>query len=165
MVQIGRVLKTHGVGGEIVISLLPEIDWTEDIEFFVCSMDGILVPFFIENIRGRSSTTIIVKFDDIDTLDSAKLLQGVKVFLPKRYAVIDETLFLPNRYVGYGVNDKENGWLGSIEAVDESTLNVLFLVRSGERERILPVNEEWIESIDEERRIIHFHLPEGVADL
>ena len=61
--RMGYVLKTHGVNGELVVSIPADMDWAEDTDYLVCSMDGILVPFFIESIRGKSSTNILPAFE------------------------------------------------------------------------------------------------------
>ena len=61
--------------------------------------------------------------------------------------------------------DSHAGALGSVHAVDDSTPNILFLVRDGERERIIPANAEWITEVDRKNRTLMYNLPEGLAEL
>ena len=68
-------------------------------------------------------------------------------------------------FLDWSVVDAEAGLLGTISAVDESTPNVLFLVRDGDRERIIPANEEWITAVDRDKCILNYKLPQGLVDL
>ncbi|MBO5951925.1 MAG: 16S rRNA processing protein RimM [Bacteroidaceae bacterium] len=163
--RMGYVLKTHGVNGELVVSVPADMDWSEDTDYLVCSMDGILVPFFIESIRGKSSTNILVKFDDIDSVEQARKFQGVVVYLPNEYVENNLDQMSWSTFIDYKVEDAVAGYLGDIVAVDDSTMNVLFLVKQGDRERVIPANDVWIESIDSVNRVIKYNLPEGVAEL
>jgi 16S rRNA processing protein RimM len=163
--RMGYVLKTHGVNGELVVSVPADMDWSEDTDYLVCSMDGILVPFFIESIRGKSSTNILVKFDDIDSVEQARKFQGVVVYMPNEYVENNLDQMSWSTFIDYKVEDAVAGYLGDIVAVDDSTMNVLFLVKQGDRERVIPANDAWIESIDSVNRVIKYNLPEGVAEL
>ena len=68
--RIGTIVKPHGVGGEMAVTVPASLDWTDDLDCLVCSMDGILVPFFLESIREKSNTTILVKFEGYDTVEA-----------------------------------------------------------------------------------------------
>ena len=68
-------------------------------------------------------------------------------------------------FIGWSVRDAKAGLLGTVDAVDDSTPNILFLVRDGERERIIPANEEWITGVDKENRALLYNLPDGLAEL
>ena len=68
-------------------------------------------------------------------------------------------------FVGFKVFDKELGSLGEIEAVDESTMNVLFFINKDGKEIILPAHEEFIVDLNKKDRIITVELPDGLIDL
>lgn len=166
LVRMGQFIKPHGVNGEMAMTVPEDMDWSEDTSYLVCMMDGIPVPFFLESIREKSRTVILVKFDDIDDIRKTDRFMGVTVYLPKEFHVVNEDEGLSwNSFIDYSVIDMKAGFLGKIDAVDDSTMNVLFLVRDGERERVIPANEEWITAIDSGKCQIVFELPEGLADL
>ncbi len=166
LVRMGQFIKPHGVNGEMAMTVPEDMDWSEDTSYLVCMMDGIPVPFFLESIREKSRTVILVKFDDIDDIRKTDRFMGVTVYLPKEFHVVNEDEGLSwNSFIDYSVIDMKAGFLGKIDAVDDSTMNVLFLVRDGERERVIPANEEWITAIDSDKCQIVFELPEGLADL
>lgn len=164
--RIGTIVKPHGVGGEMAITVPASLDWTDDLDCLVCSMDGILVPFWIESLRDKSSTTLLVKFEGVDTVEQTARFMGVTVYMPLRFVVeseIGEQSW--SMFIGWGVTDAKAGPLGTVDAVDETTSNILFLVRDGERERIIPANEAWITCVDKKNRTLLYNLPDGLAEL
>lgn len=164
--RIGQIVKPHGVGGEMAVTVPASLDWTDDIDCLVCSLDGILVPFYLESIRPKSSTTILVKFEGYDTVESTERFMGVTVYMPLRFvAESDEEEPSWSAFLDWIVIDSKAGTLGTINAVDDSTPNILFQVRDGERERIIPANAEWITKVDRKKRTIMYNLPEGLAEL
>lgn len=166
VMRIGSIIKPHGVGGEMVLSVPASLDWTEDLDCLVCSLDGILVPFYLESIREKSSTSILIKFEGYDSVEATRRFMGVTVYMPYKFVVEDESGQLTwNSFIDWKVVDEEVGPLGSIRAVDDSTPNILFLVRDGERERIIPANEEWITCVDQKNCTIRYKLPQGLAEL
>lgn len=164
--RIGTIVKPHGVGGEMAVTVPASLDWTDDLDCLVCSLDGILVPFFLESIREKSSTTILVKFEGYDTVEATSRFMGVTVYMPLRYvAEGDDEVPSWSSFLDWTVVDSKAGKLGAVHAVDDSTPNILFLVRDGERERIIPANTEWITKVDRKNRTLFYKLPEGLAEL
>ena len=164
--RIGTIVKPHGVGGEMVVSVPASLDWTDDTDCLVCSIDGILVPFWLDSIRPKSSTFILVKFEGYDSVEAISRFMGVTAYLPLRYvAQADADVPSWSAFLDWKVVDSAAGPLGTVHAVDDSTPNILFLVRDGERERIIPANEEWILKVDRKKRTIMYNLPEGLAEL
>ena len=164
--RIGTIVKPHGVGGEMAVTVPASLSWTDDLDCLVCSLDGILVPFFVESIREKSSTTILVRFEGYDTVESVARFIGVTVYMPLKYvAESDDDQLEWGCFLDWKVVVAFAGTLGTIHAVDSSTPNILFLVKDGERERIIPANEEWITGVDRKRRTLKYKLPEGLAEL
>ena len=61
--------------------------------------------------------------------------------------------------------DATHGHLGELVAVDESTINTLFVVeRPNGDELLIPAQEEFIEELDHDKRIIKFNLPDGLLE-
>ena len=84
--QIGRLGKAHGVKGEITMQVDDDVFDRVDAEYLVLEIDGILVPFFMEEYRFRSDTVALVKFCDIDTQQRAQELTGCDVYFPKDFS-------------------------------------------------------------------------------
>ena len=129
--KIGIFNKPHGVKGEVSFTFTDDIFDRVDCEYLVCLLDGIFVPFFIEEYRFRSDTTALVKLEGVDTAEKARMFTNVEVYFPKKYVEQDdETEDIPtwNFFIGFKVKDVRHGDLGEIVAVDDSTMNVLFAI-------------------------------------
>ena len=74
--RIGRIGRPHGVKGEVTFRFDDDVFDRVDSDYLVLSVDGILVPFFIEEYRFKSGEVALVKFCDIDSQDRAAALTG-----------------------------------------------------------------------------------------
>ena len=68
-------------------------------------------------------------------------------------------------FIGYEVVDAHAGRLGVVEAVDESTLNVLFRIERDGAELLIPAVEEFISWVDQAKKRLEVSLPEGLLEL
>ena len=160
--RIGRLGKAHGVKGEISLLCDDDVFDRVDADYLVLDVDGILVPFFIEEYRFRTDSVVLVKFDGIDTQERARELTGSDVYFPR--ALADESDFPSlSMLVGFAIVDADTGkQVGSIASIDNSTANLLFELEDG---RLIPAHDELIADIDQQARTIAMHLPDGLLDL
>ena len=52
--KIGQFAKPHGIKGEIALVTNSDVFDDSDDPYIICEMDGILVPFFIEEYRYKT---------------------------------------------------------------------------------------------------------------
>ncbi|MCM1108898.1 MAG: ribosome maturation factor RimM [Clostridium sp.] len=165
--KIGVLTKTHGVSGELNFMFTDDVFDRVDADYVVCRMDGILVPFFMEEYRFRSQSVALLKLEGIDTEEQARRMVGVEVFFP--LALADEPEadeYTWSYFTGFSVADEEHGLLGEIRAVDDGTANVLFEIESADgREILLPAHEEFITGVDHAERKLTVRVPEGLLSL
>lgn len=160
--KIGRLGKTHGVNGEISFQFEDDIFDRIESEYLILEIDGILVPFFIEEYRFKSDEVALMKFEDIDTQERAAELTGCEVYFPRENDDEDDNLSFA-QIVGYEIIDEKSGKpIGKIESVDDSTDNILFCL---DNDMLIPVAEEWIKDIDNKSSRITMSLPEGLIDI
>lgn len=163
--KIGKLIKPHGIKGEISFAFENDVFTRVDCPYLICRIDGILVPFFIEEYRFKGSETALITFEDIDSEEKAQRLSGLEVYFPRKYyeeEIDDEIEYSWNFFIGFSVSDKAAGKIGTIEAIDEKTLNTLFLIKNGDEEFIIPATEDFIERIDAKKEILYLKLPEGL---
>ena len=161
--QIGKLGKTHGVKGEVSFLFDDDVFDRVDADYLILKVDGIFVPFFIEEYRFRSDANAIVKFEDIDTQERARELTGCEVFFPRVLADSDQDSISWVAIVGFDIIEAESGnQIGRIDSVDDSTLNILFCLEDG---RLIPASEDLITAIDQQARTITMHLPAGLLEL
>ena len=164
--RIGILNKPHGINGELQFSFDDDIFDRVDAEYIVCKIDGILVPFFIEEYRFRSDTTAIIRLEDVDTEQKARRLTNTEVYFPTRHAEgLEPSSLSRNFFEGFRVEETRHGDIGTITGIDSSTINTLFVIDNGGRELLVPAHEEFIRDIDTEHRVITMSLPEGLLDL
>ena len=161
--KIGRLGKTHGVRGEILFLFDDDVFDRTDADYLILRVDGILVPFFIEEYRFKSDANAIVKFDGIDTQERARELTGCDVYFPRSLAEGDEGDISWSILVGFDILEAQSGKaVGRIAAIDDATMNILFELEDG---RLVPASEDLITAIDQEARTITMHIPEGLLEL
>ena len=160
--KIGRIGKTHGVKGEVSFQFDDDIFDRVDAEYLVLDIDGILVPFFMEEYRFRNDSVCLVKFCDIDTQQRASELTGCDVYFPRALADEDEQPSLSSDGKTDGNGAAEGVRVGTIAAIDDSTLNVLFELEDG---RLIPATDDLVDNIDMHKKTITMTLPEGLLDI
>ena len=161
--KIGRLGKAHGVKGEVSFQFDDDIFDRVDADYLVLDIDGILVPFFMEEYRFRNDSVCLVKFCDIDTQQRAQELTGCDVYFPRALAEEAEEMPSLASLVGFKIISVPDGSaIGTIAAIDDSTINILFELENG---TLIPASDELIEDIDMEKQQIRMNIPEGLLAL
>ncbi|WP_459189022.1 ribosome maturation factor RimM [Parabacteroides sp. APC149_11_2_Y6] len=164
--KIGLFTKPHGIKGEIGLMTSSDVfDDSEDL-YIVCDMDGILVPFFVEDYRYKTDNVILLKLKNVDDEQAAREFSNREVFYPldkMEDDLIGDITW--DSFIGYQVIDEALGELGAITDVDESTINVLLQIDHKGKEILLPAAEELILSADHENKTLTVSVPEGLLDL
>lgn len=161
--RIGRLGKAHGVKGEVSFQFEDDIFDRMDADYLVLDMDGILVPFFMEEYRFRSDSLALVKFCDVNSQERASELTGCDVFFPRALAEEDDDQLSLASLVGFDIVEADNNKkVGVIAAIDDSTANVLFELEDG---RLIPATDNLITDINTKERTIKMEIPEGLLEL
>ena len=161
--HIGRLGKTHGVHGELSFMFDDDVFDRVDADYLILKVDGILVPFFIEEYRFRTDSTALMKFEDIDTQERARELTNCEVYFPRHLADNDEESLSWAQITGFDLVDADSRQtIGRIASVDDSTMNILFELEDG---RLIPASDDFITNIDPKARTISVNLPDGLLDL
>lgn len=163
---IGYISKTRGLKGEL--QLFFEFDDYESLalDTLFLSIDGKLVPYFVERAKILPNHTAYVFFDDVDHIDKAQPLIRKQVYLPNSK--------LPERHPddfrltdlkGYTVVDKTYGTLGEIVEVHQYPQQYVAAVMYKESELLFPLTDEWMLSVDKDSSVLEVDLPAGLVDI
>lgn len=161
--KIGRIGKAHGIKGEVSLQFDDDIFDRVDADYLVLDVDGILVPFYMEEYRFRNDSVCLVKFCDIDTQQRATELTGCDVYFPR--ALAEEADEMPSlaSLVGFDIVEaKGNRRVGTIAAIDDQTANILFELEDG---TLIPANDDLITDIDWKGKRITMNIPKGLLEL
>ncbi|MDR0430832.1 MAG: ribosome maturation factor RimM [Tannerellaceae bacterium] len=164
---IGHFAKPHGIKGKINLILSKDVsfdDWDEP--YLICEMEGILVPFYLEEYQYKSDTTLLVKLENIDSDEAARELMKHEAYCPPDIVLEnDDDTLTWEHFTGYEVFDNTHALLGKITGVDESTINVLLIVNNNDKEWLIPAAEELILSVEHDNKKLIIKIPEGLSDL
>ncbi len=161
--HIGRIGKPHGVKGEVSFHFTDDVFDRVDAEYLFLQVEGLLVPFFMEEYRFRSDTTALVKFYDVDDANKASQLTGCEVFFPRQLADDDGEITWAE-IVGFSITDHDTGHdIGTIISVDTTTINTLFEVRLQQGgTALIPAADDLVVNLDRKKRTIDMIIPEGL---
>lgn len=163
---IGQIIKPHGVSGEMSFSFTSDVFDTQEVPYLIVEIQGILVPFFIEEYRFKSNATALIRLEGIESDEKARSFSGLTVYLPKQYLeMIEDTEIELDYFVGFMLVDKQMGEIGIISEVDQTTENALFVIPTAEDELLIPVGDDYIHEIDHDKKRIVVSLPEGLLEL
>lgn len=163
---IGEFVKTHGLQGDLVLSV--ENDFPEEYEegsIFV-DIDGGLVPFFIspDGLRTRNHSTYIIKLDGVESEDKASRLIKCPVYLDKSLFTEEDNLSL-NILEGFTLYGEKEGEVGKIVRIDDFSGNIVLTVEYNSNEVMIPLIEERVTELNYDTNKIVIDLPEGILDL
>lgn len=165
LVSIGNVIKPHGIRGEFSAEI--DVDPAE-LRCLIFDLDGIYVPFFVDTCRQRGSQAWLVKLDGIGDEKQAAAFIGKEIYALREDLAEDDEgedgLYLYD-LCGYKLYDGDV-CLGEIEAIDDSTANILMHVTTDDGKTVfVPFAEELVAGIDPESHILTMNLPQGITDL
>ena len=157
VISIGRLTRTHGKRGELQCLMSNEYWDNADATFLILKLDNILVPFRVLDWRGKGSDSLIFQLDHIEDEQQAQRLVGTEAFmLLSDMNQEDEVMPTWQSLVGYRVVDTDQGDLGIVDQVDETTINTLITLNDG---RLIPIHEDFIIDINSEDKQLTICLP------
>jgi 16S rRNA processing protein RimM len=172
-VNIGYTKKTHGIGGEL--KLVIEERFLEDFmknERIFLDVKGVKIPYFVANVRGKGE--MILKLEEVDSRESAYMLQSREVSLreqdmipehKREFEIEEEETLEYEHLAGFMLVDNTAGAIGRIEEVLEMPQQEMAFLQYKNREVLIPLNEQYITSIDEKEKKVFMDLPEGLLDM
>ncbi|MAW74830.1 MAG: 16S rRNA processing protein RimM [Candidatus Marinimicrobia bacterium] len=155
LIPIGKVLKAHGLKGELKISLF-------DISSKIL-LEGINLWFYknnsyqnykLEKLRG-SSKNIIVKLSEINDRNNVVAFLNKKIFLSKNdYPEPDENNYHLSDLINLEIFDENNNSYGFVcDAIKLPGNNVL-IFKYENKEIMVPIVDYFIELFDFKKKVI-----------
>ncbi|MBQ3872187.1 MAG: hypothetical protein II791_00050 [Bacteroidales bacterium] len=157
MLKVAQVLKSNGTDGELLMSFLevgPEdIDREEPVYIY---FDGLPVPFYFESFNQRGTNRALVRLTGVHSLRDADELAGRDVFADYFETEEDEDL------TGWKVLSEDGTPIGTITAYEDIPGNLCIYVDTADGERLLPLHDDLILSMDDTARTLTLRIPEGL---
>ncbi len=171
--EIGKFQRPHALKGELNAVIDVDPVFLSDGNPAIVEIDGILVPFYATGVRQKGSSACLVKLDGVDSEKDARSFVNAPIRAMRsqlaRYETEEEEEgkgSYAEDLVGFTITDSDAGEVGRIVDLDLSTENALFVVENTDGETIyIPIADDLIEEIDEEKHNIEMTLPEGLVTI
>ncbi len=166
-VIIGKIVGVHGVKGTLKVHL-----YAESLEIFkpgaiitVSSADGSTDGYEIDWIKPHSRGALLA-LKDVSHPDQAKKLVGADLQIQKAELPQLETgVYYWHDLIGLKVFTSDDRYLGHLESIIETGANDVYVVKTDDREILIPALESVVRVIDIEAKIMRVELPDGLEDI
>lgn len=165
---VGRVLRPHGVRGEVVVELLTDSPAERFLVGAVLGTDPAGVgPLRVSEVRPHQGR-LLVLFDGYADRDVADALRGVYLTVDSASVAVpaDPDEFLDHQLIGLHAQTPEGEALGEVvRVVHAPASELLVLARPDGRESLVPFVKAIVPEVDVAAGRLVITPPEGLFDL
>lgn len=166
LITIGRVVKTHGVKGEVKIEPLTDHPGRfEKLQrVFLVPPKGKQKECTVRGVRYLNDAPLL-QLEGYDTPEQARELNGWLVQLPEEEAVpLPEGQYYWFELIGMDVESEAGERLGKIVDIFETGSNDIYVMKAGKREIYLPATKEVVRQVDRKAKRMVIHVLDGLLD-
>ncbi|MCO5231881.1 MAG: ribosome maturation factor RimM [Chitinophagales bacterium] len=164
LVSIGSIYKAHGFKGMMKIRVTPEyMDDLLQLDAIFIQTQTSTLPYFISSIEDIADDMALLQLEEITSKEEITPL--IKCPILAREEDLEGEVEEWESLVGYFISDKNIGEIGEIFDVIEMPHQEIAQVKYQDREVLIPIHEDLIIEIDEEKKKIYMDLPEGFFEV
>lgn len=163
MIEVGIVVNTHGLKGEVKI--VPWLDFPEMFEIIdvAYTKDGNQLD--VENIRYQKAN-VIVKFKQIDSVEKGERLKNNVIYVNREvFDDLPEGTYLIADIIGLTVTDGETEFGKVTDVIQTGSNDVYVVEKEGSKQLLIPAIKDVILDTDLEKGVITVKLLDGLLDL
>jgi 16S rRNA processing protein RimM len=156
LVEIGVLVKPHGLGGACKLLLHnPASTALEQLDQLVLELPGQERRATAFRRLGVVSGYPILQLPGTDDRTAAESLRGAKVLVPRQsIAAEEDDQYLYIDLIGCRVLDEQGQTLGTVRRIFSAGASDVLVVADDQVERMIPLVEQWVSSIDLQAREI-----------
>lgn len=165
-VVIGRIVKPHGIRGEVKVYPLTDVpDRFEQLEEVWLNLPGTgLTGMVVEGCRYQGEM-VILALENVETRDQAAALAGLELFIPSEDSpALPEGVYYWHQIIGMEVRTDLGRILGTIVEIMETGSNDVYVVKDGPREYLVPAIPHVIGEVDVHGKRMTIHPIPGMLD-
>jgi len=151
LVAIGKVLRAHGVRGEVKVQSLSDVPHRFETLTRVVVTDpaGARRELDVRACR-KMANDYLVTFEGIETLEAAASLIGSLVQIPEeRLAPLPDGRYYQHDLLGMAVRTEDGMPVGTLADILPTGANAVFVVREeAGREHLIPATSEVVRTVD-----------------
>ncbi len=166
-IQIGKVGKSHGLKGEVKVSLYPEMsNILSDFQELVLQKNDNEGKIYILQSYRWQGKHLIAKLEGVTNRDDSELLNGNEIWLQKSdVPVLAANQYYLFEYEGLNVVTDKGLDLGVVQNVFATGANDVLVVVGQGKEYLIPIIDDVLVEVDKAAgRIIISPLP-GLLDI
>lgn len=168
MLRIGKILKSHGTDGGLLVSA-PEVELEQITGPVLVEFDGLPAPFFFDDCVARGSSRYIVHMTGVTSLKDAEEMVGRDILFDGSFE--DSESSEPEDFIGWTVLDSgaegpvsgAPRLVGVVEDFEPIPGNFCLYVRTSAGDQVMiPLHEDFVVSVDPSSRELILDLPSGL---
>ena len=164
LVAIGRVIKAHGLRGEVRVEQLSNV--TGRFEFLdevtLELKNGECFHYDVEYTKIKGVYAIF-KLNGIDNRDDAELLRGAYVNVShERVAPLDDNSYYAFDLECMEVFDSSNKKIGFVKRVEHYPANDVIVIEKKDEDIMIPAIREYIIDVNIKAKKLTVNIPEGL---
>ena len=167
MLEVGKIINTHGLKGEVKIATWTDSpDVFEDLEYVIIKSKKGDITLNIKGVKYQKNN-IIVKFRELERIEDAEPLKNSVLCVPREMlGELPEGVYYIADLIGLEVFDDEGHKIGVIADVFSTGANDIYdIKREGQKNLLLPVIDDVVLDVDIEGGKVTVHIMEGLLDL
>ena len=165
--EVGKIVNTHGLKGEVkIVTWTDSPDVFEDLDFVFAKRKKEEIKLTLKSIKYQKNN-IIVKFSEINSIDEAEAYKNCVLSADREMlGELPEGVYYIADLIGCEVFDENNNKIGTLTDVFNTGANDIYVVsRPQNKDLLIPVIDETIINVDTENKRINVKLIEGLDEL
>ena len=165
--EIGYVIKTHGLHGEVLVQLdVDDSEEYDEMESVFIELNNRLIPFFVSSINLQDKGKAIIKFEDVNRIEESQPLKGKTLFLALDcLPELPDGEYYLHDIIGFRIVDKHHGPLGTVTCYHTETGQTLLEMDYLNREVLIPMTDEIVLKPDLVEKILYVNMPNGLLEV
>jgi 16S rRNA processing protein RimM len=162
----GKISSTHGFKGHLVLN--HQLKNNKELNSWSALMlelkSGSYIPFFIQEAKHLNEQEAIILLEEVESLEEAKKLVSCLAYIPP---TVNSTGILENEWnnvIGYEVF-AEGKSIGKISSIVDNQMQQLFEIVYADKIIHIPVQDSFIDKLDNKKKTLHVNLPEGYLEI
>jgi 16S rRNA processing protein RimM len=166
LISIARITKSRGLRGEVAAEILTDFpERFENLEtVFLVRADGARDELKIEKFWFQKNR-VILKFEGIDSIDTAETLRNAEICVPETEAVELETdEYFDWELEGCEIETVEGKRIGRVKELMRTGGTEILIVAGADKEYMIPFAAKICTSVDVAEKLIKIDAPDGLLD-
>tara|TARA_X000000368_G_scaffold207_1_gene161 strand:- start:4216 stop:4737 length:522 start_codon:yes stop_codon:yes gene_type:complete len=163
---LGKIIKKFSFKGEVLIKIDGDLSENYfDLKTIFLENENNLVPFFIERIKKHKTDILRIKFEDVDSEESANKILDKKIYLPlSLLKPLSGKKFYFHEVIGFKASFKTKV-IGVIKKINDQSPQPTFEIKNNNKIILVPIHNDFIIKINRKEKNIQLNLPDGLLEL